>query len=161
MDRGAWQATVHRAQTHMGKCGQEGLFCLPYINPNVKEMNIIKLVQMIFNAWFGYFEYASYLSWYNIDCSQLMSQFDHYHFRLVSATMEHHAVRKNPGQNFTNHSRHFWSVTVPSQYTAEIFFCVFKLHFYLSWNNKASYAKMLLFSFIFNTKMATQKFTNF
>lgn len=60
--------------------------------------------------------------WYNIDCSQLMSQFDHYHFRLVSATMEHHAVRKNPGQNFTNHSWHFWSVTVPSQYTAEIFF---------------------------------------
>ena len=50
MDRGAWQATVHRAQTHMGKCGQEGLFCLPYINPNVKEMNIITLVQMIFNA---------------------------------------------------------------------------------------------------------------
>ena len=30
-------------------------------NPNIKVINITNLVQMIFNAWFAYFEYASYL----------------------------------------------------------------------------------------------------
>ena len=33
MDRGAWQATVHRAQTHMGKCGQEGFVLLTLHKP--------------------------------------------------------------------------------------------------------------------------------
>ena len=32
-------------------------FCITYMEPNIKVINIIKLVQMIFNAWFGYFEY--------------------------------------------------------------------------------------------------------
>ena len=30
-------------------------------NPNIKVINITKLVQIIFNAWCGYFEYVSYL----------------------------------------------------------------------------------------------------
>ena len=30
-------------------------------NPNIEAMNITKLVQMIFSAWFGYFEYVGYL----------------------------------------------------------------------------------------------------
>ena len=30
-------------------------------NPNIKAINITKMVQMIFNAWFGYFEYVNYL----------------------------------------------------------------------------------------------------
>ena len=30
-------------------------------NPNVKSIYIIKLVQMIFSTWFGYFEYVGYL----------------------------------------------------------------------------------------------------
>ena len=30
-------------------------------NSNIKAINITKLVQMIFNAWFGYFEYISSL----------------------------------------------------------------------------------------------------
>ena len=30
-------------------------------NPNIKVINITKLVQMIFNAWYGYFEYVGYL----------------------------------------------------------------------------------------------------
>ena len=37
-------------------------------NPNIKAINITKLVQMILNACLGYFEYVSYLlAWYNID----------------------------------------------------------------------------------------------
>ena len=31
-------------------------------NPNIKVINIIKLVQMIFNTWLEYFEYIGYLS---------------------------------------------------------------------------------------------------
>ena len=30
-------------------------------NPNIKVINITKLVQVIFNAWFGYLENGSYL----------------------------------------------------------------------------------------------------
>ena len=52
---------------------------------------------------------------------------------------------KKSGQNFTNHFWYIWLVTAPSQYTAQIFSCVFKLHFYLSWNNKASCAKNVAF----------------
>ena len=29
-------------------------------NPNIKTIRITKLMQMIFNAWFGYFKYVSY-----------------------------------------------------------------------------------------------------
>ena len=30
-------------------------------NPNIKEINITRLVLMIFKAWFGYFKYVGYL----------------------------------------------------------------------------------------------------
>ena len=30
-------------------------------NPNIKVINITKLVQMIFSTWFGYFEYVGSL----------------------------------------------------------------------------------------------------
>ena len=32
-------------------------------------------------------------AWYNVDCSQLMSQFDHYQFQHVYPTMEHRPVK--------------------------------------------------------------------
>ena len=41
----------------MWKYGQKGFFSL---NPN-KVINITKLMQMIFNTWFEYFEYISYI----------------------------------------------------------------------------------------------------
>ena len=43
------------------KYGQEGFFSLMW-NPGIKAINITKLGEMIFNTWFGYFEYVSYLS---------------------------------------------------------------------------------------------------
>ena len=49
----------------MWKYGQEDFFFffyLTYVEPNVKLINITKLVQVIFNAWFGYFEHVGYLS---------------------------------------------------------------------------------------------------
>ena len=45
-------------------------------------------------------------------------------------------------RNFPNHFWHVQSVTAPSLYTAQIFYCfAFQLCFYLSWNNKAKYTK--------------------
>ena len=38
------------------------IFFFPFMwNPNSKVINITKLVQMIFNAWLGYFKYVGYL----------------------------------------------------------------------------------------------------
>ena len=55
---------------------------------------------------------------------------------------------KLPTWNFTNHIWHICSVTAPPPYTAQFFFFfAFQLHSYLSWNNKAQYARILLFSF--------------
>ena len=47
-------------EKHRWKCGQE-FFLLLIWNPNIKAINISKLVQMIFSAWFGYFQYVGYL----------------------------------------------------------------------------------------------------
>ena len=43
----------------MWKYGQGGYFCLIYVEPEHKVMNITELVQLTLNTWFGYFEYAS------------------------------------------------------------------------------------------------------
>ena len=91
------------------------------------------------------------------DCSQLMSWFDHYQFQLVYLTIETLSKEKSPAWNYW----HVWPVSAPSPFIAQIFFFAVQLYFYLSWNNKAQYVKMLLLSFIFNTNMATQKFKNF
>ena len=41
---------------------QSRKFFFPLVwNPNIKAINICKLVPMILNAWFGYFEYVSHL----------------------------------------------------------------------------------------------------
>ena len=63
-------------------------------------------------------------------------------------------------RNLANYFWHIQSVTAPSPYTAQIFFCIL-LCFYLSWNNKTWLPKMLASTSIFNIKIAIQKFTNF
>ena len=51
-----------QVENYMWKYGQEIFFCLTYAIPQTKVINTIaKLLQMIFNAWFGYFEYTGYL----------------------------------------------------------------------------------------------------
>ena len=83
--------------------------------------------------------------WYNIDCSQLMSWFDCYKLQLVYLTVEHHPVRNLQHKtsqttfNTFNQSKHVLH-TLPKLF-------VFPLRFYLSWNNKASYAENVPFFF--------------
>ena len=62
--------------------------------------------------------------WYNIDCSQLMSQFDRCQLQLVYLTMEHSSSKKPLAWNFTNYFWYVQSVTEPSPYTAQIFFYI-------------------------------------
>ena len=59
-------------------------------NPNIKAIS--KLVQMIFNAWFGFWVCWLCPAWYNVDCSKLMSRFDRYQLQLVYP-MEHRTAR--------------------------------------------------------------------
>ena len=42
-------------------------------NPDIKTINITKLVQMIFSTWFGYFEYVNCPMWYNADVFNLIA----------------------------------------------------------------------------------------
>ena len=100
----------------------------PMWNPNIKAINITKLVQIIFNAWFGYFEYVGYLP-HGIPLIVL-----NYCLDLITINFKWCtdcgalSSKKFPAWNFTNHFWHIWSVTATSPYSAQIFFFFF-LHF--------------------------------
>ena len=48
-------------ENHMQKYSQRAFFHLTFVDPDNKVINLTKLVQIIFSAWCGYFEYVSYL----------------------------------------------------------------------------------------------------
>ena len=107
-------------------------------NLNIKVINITNLVQVIFNAWFGYFEYVSYLQY-----GKMLIVLNQWVLSLITINFNlstHHELlssEKSLALNFTNHFWHIQSVTALSPYTAQIFPFEFQLCFYLSWNNKA------------------------
>ena len=45
------------------------------------------------NNFIGYVQYVGFLPWYNVDCSQLMSRFDHYQLHLAYLTVERRPTR--------------------------------------------------------------------
>ena len=124
----------------MWKYGQEGFFLLTYVEPNIKAIHITRLVQIIFNTWFGYFEYVS-----SLPCGITLTVLN-YCFDLITVNFNWstHPVRRVdfivqweiPSMKLRKLllTR---SITAPSPYTAQIFFFAFQLCFYLSWNNKA------------------------
>ena len=78
----------------MWKCCQEGFFCLTYVDPKHQSdwhthagANDFQCLIWIF--WICQLS----PTWYNGDCSKLMSWFDHYQFHLDYRTMEHHPAR--------------------------------------------------------------------
>ena len=99
---------------------------------------------------------------HNIDFSQLMSQFDYYQIQLFYLTMEHY-LAENLQHETSPISFNTWDqfehISVHGTNHFFFFWHSFVLLPFL--NNKTSYAKVLLFSFIFTIKMATEKFTNF
>ena len=79
-----------------------------------------------------------------VDCSQWMSQFDCYQLQLVYPMVKHHSVRNLHQETSQttfdtfNHSRNLL-------HTLQKSFFTFQLCFYLSWRDKASYAKNVYF----------------
>ena len=99
--------------------------------------------------------------WYNIDCSQLISQFNCCQLQLVYLTMEHH-----PARNFQHGtSQIIFDTFNKSQHLFHTlhrpFFVCFSCVFTFLEIIKHNMSKCCLFSCTFNIKMATQKFTNF
>ena len=60
-DRGAWRATIHGVSKSWTWLSDWAHTHTDMWDPNITVINIPKLVQMIFNAWFWYFEYIGYL----------------------------------------------------------------------------------------------------
>ena len=149
----------------MQKYSQEGFFFPLMCNPNIEVMNITKWVQVIFNIWFDYFEYVSYLSngitliVFNVSIWSLSTSAGLPDWGASSS-------KKSLAWNFGNHFWHTQSITSPytSPYLLQTlhksfffflhFCCIFTFLEIIQHN-------MLLFPSIFNIKMATQKFTNF
>ena len=149
-----------QVENYMWKYGQEIFFCLTYAIPQTKVIKTIaKLLQMIFNAWFGYFEYTGYLQ-PGVTLVILNKYLD-----LIATNFNCSTWPRSIGQQEISSQNlykplltHSISHSTFSIHWTNLFF--FQLHFYLSWI-KHNILKMLLFSSIFNIKMATQKFTNF
>ena len=130
-------------------------------NPNIKMINIPG-----WYTWFSTLDLKTWFwvcwlcpMWYNVDYSQLMSRFVCYQLPLVYPTVEH-----RPARNLQHET---------SQTTCDMFdqsqqflhklhkaFLCFSCVFSFLELIKHNMPKMLLF-FIFNIKMATQKFSNF
>ena len=95
-------------------------------NSNIKAINLTELVQMTFNACFGYFEYVAYL----LHCITLSSNNISVWLWSTSSCLPYSAVlssEKSPTQNFINHFWWVFSLTV-LPYTPQICFA-FRLCF--------------------------------
>ena len=81
-----------------------------------------------------------------------MSWFDLYRLQLAYLTVEYHPVKYLQHETLPATS----DMLDQSQNLLNIMhksFLGFQLHFYISWNNKAQYAKNVVFFFFFNNKM--------
>ena len=144
----------------MWKYGQ-GFFHFTYVEPKfIKVINTNKLVKVILNACFEYFEHVSYLSSGTMLTVLLMSWLDQYQLQLLYPTVEHHPVRDlQPETSQTtfdmfDHSHHLLHILHKS------FLCVSAVFFSLE-IIKHNMLKILPFSSTFNIKTAIQKFTTF
>ena len=91
-------------------------------------------------------------SWYSVDCSQLMSWFDHFQLQLVYLTLEHYPKSWNFIKLEHETSQTIFDSFDQSQhllYTLHksLFVCLFWLCFYLFWKNKSYYPENAAFSF--------------
>ena len=56
-------------------------------------------------------------TWHNVDCSQLMSQFDCYQLQMVIAPWGALSSKKSPAQNFANHFWQGWCLISHSSFS--------------------------------------------
>ena len=131
----------------MWKYGQEGFFCLTDVESKHQRdehnqtgtNDFQRLIWIFWVCWLS-------LMWYNVDCSQLMSQFDRYQLQLIYPTMQHcplrnlqHETSQSTFDTF-NQSQHLLHTLHKSS-------LAFQLHFTLLEIIKHNMPKMLLFSF--------------
>ena len=128
-------------ENRMQKYGQEGFFCLTYMEPkhqcdehNQAGANDFQCLIWIFRLC------RLSPAWHNVDCSQLMSRFDRYQLQLVYATVEHRPAR-NLQHKTSQTTFNTFDQSQHLLHTLHKSFFAFQLHFYLSWNNKAQYAE--------------------
>ena len=145
----------------MWKYGQEGVFCLTYVEPKNQRDENNQAGANDFQRLIWIFSVCRLSPmWYNVDCSQLMSQFDRYQLQLVYPTMEHRPTR-NLQHKTSQTTSDMFSQSQQLRHTLHKSFLHFSCTFTFLEIIKCNMLKMLLFSSTFNIKMVTQKFTNF
>ena len=100
-------------------------------------------------------------AWYNIDCSQLMFQFDCNQLQPVYLTMEHRPARNPQHKSRKPLLTRSMSYSNFSIYYTNLFFLHFSCVFICLKIIKHDMLHMLLIFSIFNIKMAAQNFINF
>ena len=137
----------------MWKYGQEGFFRLTYVEPKHQSDSHNQAGTNDFQRLIRIFWVRRLSpSWYNVDCSQLMSRFDCYQLQLVYPTVEHRPAKnlqhKTSQTTFDmfDQSQHLFHILHKSFFAFLIFLEIIKHNM----------LKMLVFSSIFNIKMATQ-----
>ena len=138
-------------EDHMKKYGQEG-FCSPCVAPRHQCENVTQLVQMIFSAWRGYFEYGSvscvvrcWSFYINVLIGFLSALAGLHNVEHCPARSLHHGLRRLP-LTFHQLQHH------PALWTNQ--FLHFSSIFTFHGITKYSMPKMLLFSSIFDIKIA-------
>ena len=109
----------------MRKYGQDGFFHLTYVELKHQRGEHNQVCANDFQCLIWIF-WVCRLSraWYNVDCSQLMSLFDRFHFSWSTWHCGASSSDKSPAHNSANHFWHVRSVIAPSLYTAQIIFWV-------------------------------------
>ena len=101
-------------------------------NPNIKVMNTGKLVQLS-QCWIWMsLVYRLPHMWYNVDCSQLTSQFAHYQLQLVYPAMGHRPQETSSRKLCKPLLAHLISHCTFSIHCTKLSFIPFQLCFYLS-----------------------------
>ena len=128
-----------QVDNHMQKYGQErffGFFCSTSVESKYQSNLITKVVQMIFLAWSGYFEYVTHLSHgtmltglnnVNVSIWLLSTSTSLPNCGTHPANLQHEILQTT--LDMFRQSQHFL-------HTLQRSFFVFQLHFYLSRNNK-------------------------
>ena len=100
-------------------------FCLTSVESKYQSNLITKLVQMIFLAWSGYFEYVTPLS-HGTTLTVLNNVNVSIWLLSTSTGLPNCGTQssKSPAWNFAKQFWHVQSITRLSPYTAKIFFCI-------------------------------------
>ena len=147
----------------MQKYSQESFFRITYVEPKHQSDSHYQAGANDFHHLIWIFWVCRlFPEWYNVDCSQLMSWFDHYQLQLVYPTVEHCPARNLQHKTLQTTFDTFSQSLHLLHILHKSFVCLFSSCIFAFFEIiKHNMPKMLLFSSIFSIKMTTQKFINF